>query len=122
MSTASRYCGKAGGTCGGVGTQHPSPGATGGTRGHYDPCAARHSWRPWGTRDKCLPLATNAAPPRKRVRGPRAEGASCPAIARPCMNRAPRAIFPIGLCEPRLRHSRPPTPRGVRGSPHGRPP
>ena len=57
MSTASRYCGKAGGTCGGVGTQHPSPGATGGTRGHYDPCAARHSWRPWGTRDKRLPLA-----------------------------------------------------------------
>ena len=122
MSTASRYCGKAGGTCGGVETQHPSPGATGGTRGHYDPRAARQSLRPLGTVNQRLPEATNAAPPRKRVRGPRAQGACRPVMARPRMNRAPCAFFPIGLREPRLRHSLPPTSWGARGVVHGRPP
>lgn len=122
MSTASRNRGIAGGTCGGGITQPSAPGATGGTRGQYDPRATGNATCPRGTCCKRLPLATNAAPPRKRA-GAGLEKGACPALSATPAQRAHRAIFPIGLRERPVRHSRPP-PRlvacGVR--PRGRPP
>ena len=104
MSTASRNCGTACGTCGGGRNAASIPGAEGRTRGYYDPRAERqfghlHRTR-WKAPNERLPRATNAAPPRKRVQGQ---------ANRPRMSRGPRAslFFPIGLREPRLRHSPP---------------
>ena len=106
MSTASRNCGTASGTCGGGRNAASIPGAEGRTRGHYDPRAERqfghlHRKR-WKAPDERRPRATNAAPPRKRVQG---QG-NCPR-----MSRGPRASLftSIGLREPRLRHSPPPS-------------
>ena len=103
MSTASRNCGTASGTCDGGRNAASIPGAEGCTRGHYDPRAVRQlrHFREKG-RGERQPRATNAAPPRKRVQG---QG------DRPRMSRGPRAslFFPIGLREPRLRHSPPPS-------------
>jgi hypothetical protein len=122
MSTASRYCGMAGGTCGGGITQAPVPGATGGTRGHYDPRASGKATRSSGTVRKRLPLATNAAPPRKRA-GAGLPWGACPALPATPAQRAHRAIFPIGLRERPFRHSLPPPRMSARGvRPRGRPP
>ena len=115
MSTASRNCGTASGTCGGGRNAASIPGAEGRTRGHYDPRAERqfghlHRKR-WKAPDERRPRATNAAPPRKRVQG---QG------DRPRMSRGPRASLftSIGLREPRLRHSPPPSlPRPPPASP-----
>jgi len=122
MSTASRNCGPAGGTCGGGFTRPSAPGATGGTRGHYDPRASGKPRRPLGMSRKCLPRATNAAPPRKRA-GAAAAGAIAPLPGRP-VNRAHRAVFsPIGTRERPVRHSLPPpTARARRDWPRGRHP
>ena len=123
MSTASRYCGSVGGTCGGVDTQRPAPGATGGARRHYDLRAERQSGRARGTVHTFSPLATNAAPPRKRAGASGEGGASRSARPESPVGRAHRAFFPIGLRERRLRHSLPPPKNGVRGAGRGpRPP
>ena len=122
MSTASRYCGMAGGTCGGGITQPSAPGATGGTRGHYDPRATGNATGPRGTGCKRLPLATNAAPPRKRA-GTGLEAGASPAPAASPVPRAHRAVLPIGLRERPDRHSLPPPAWRVRGHvSRGRPP
>lgn len=122
MSTASRYCGMAGGTCGGGFTQASVPGAEGGTRGHYDPRATGNAPCSSRTYCKCLPRATNAALPRKRAGAGRETG-SCRAPAAAPAERAHRAFFPIGLRERPQRLSLPPPPRRARGvRPRGRPP
>jgi len=123
MSTASRYCGTAGGTCGGGPTQASVPGAEGGTRGHYDPRADRQAGsRPPGGLRKRLPRATNAAPPRKRA-GAGLERGACPALPASPAGRAHRAILPIGLRERPDRHSLSPPPVSARGARlRGRPP
>lgn len=122
MSTASRYCGMAGGTCGGGFTRAFVPGATGGTRGHYDLRAFGKSGQSWGLLRKRLPLATNAAPPIKRAGAGPDEGGRKPRSASPA-RRAHRAIFPIGLRERPDRHSLPPPAWRVRGAlSRGRPP
>ena len=128
MSTASRNRGMAGGTCGGGITQPSVPGAEGGTRGHYDPRAfSGKSGHSWGMLRKCLPRATNAAPPRKRaaagLQALRLTKGATPAPSASPAYRAHRAIFPIGLRERPSRHSLPPPTWLARGEPpRGRPP
>ena len=68
MSTASRDCGMAGGSCGGGRHAPATPGVRAWPRGYYDPRAAwqlgsRKAW------PKCGPQDDNAAPPRKRADG-----------------------------------------------------
>jgi hypothetical protein len=121
MSTASRYCGSVGGTCGGATTQAPAPGAMDGTRGHYDPRATGKPEQPARALRKFLSLATNAALPLKRAGAPGTRGAA--AARRPApAGWAHRAVFPIGLRGRPSRHSLPPPPRGARGPRHGRHP
>jgi hypothetical protein len=122
MSTASRYCGSVGGTCGGVDTRHSSPGATGRPRRHYDLRAERQLVSARGAEGKRRPLATNAAPPRKRAGAPGKGGALSPARALSPVRRAHCAVFPIGLRGRPRRHSLPPTPSGARGETRGRRP
>ncbi len=123
MSTASRNCGMAGGTCGRVDTQHSAPGAKGGTRGHYDLRAERHAGCSEGTSGKRLPRATNAAPPRKRAGAFPNQGALPALRSETPVRRAPRANFlAIALREPRLRHSPSPAARRARGDIRGRGP
>ena len=85
MSTASRYCGRAGGTCGGVVTRHPSPGATGGPRGHYD---LRAEWQylqaPRGGVRRAPTLSDKRRAAAQAGAGPRPE-------------RGPRAAFRPGV-------------------------
>lgn len=122
MSTASRYCGMAGGTCGGGFTRAFVPGATGGTRGHYDLRAIGNAQHSRGMLRKRLPRATNAAPPRKRAAAGLEEGAR-PAPSASAVRRAPCAFFPIGLRERPGRHSLPPPSWRARGDRlRGRPP
>ena len=123
MSTASRYCGSVGGTCGGVDTQHPSPGATVGARGHYDPRAGRHAQRSSGTCRKFSALATNAALPRERAGATGQSGAPGACRCTRPARWAHRAFFPIGLRERPSRHSLPPPRLTARGAcPRGRSP
>ena len=76
-----------------------------------------------GAFHKLLPRATNAAPPLPAGAGPAVRGPQRALTAQARMRRAPCAILPIGLREPRLRHSLPPPLRRARGaSAHGRKP
>lgn len=124
MSTASRNCGVACGTCGGGLNAAFAPGATGGTRGHYDLRAFRHSGRSRGAGRESLPLATNAALPRKRNGALACAGGPGPSRAKAPQGLAHRAFFSIGLLRGRrLRHSPPPPLTCARGvPPRGRPP
>lgn len=121
MSTASRYCGSVGGTCGGGITQDPAPGATGGTRGHYDPRATGNAEQPARAIRKRLPEARNAALPRKRAGASGLTGAATARRPAPAGG-AHRAVFPIGLRGRPSRHSLPPPPKSARGPRHGRHP
>ena len=121
MSTASRNCGTASGTCGGGRNAASIPGAEGRTRGHYDPRATGIAEQPARALRKCLPEATNAALPLTRAGAPGTRGAA--AARRPApAGRAHRAFFPIGLRGRSSRHSLPPPPTGARGPRHGRHP
>ena len=109
MSTASQHCGSAGGSRAGNRNAVSVPGVEAKTRGHYDPRAQNEqlgSPDVW-TGPKCFAKDVNAAPPGNGLRQPdhqRREATPC----RPCMSWAHRAkTFPIGLREPRLRHSPP---------------
>ena len=108
MSTASRNCGMAGGTCGREYNAHPAPGVRAKPRGYYDP---RAFWQlvPACAGTKCWPSDDNAAPPAKGLRQPDQLQRGPAPLCRPCMSLAfAPDTFPIGLREPRLRHSPPP--------------
>ena len=107
MSTASRNCGMAGGTCGEKRNALFSPGVRAWPRGYYDPRAFWQlgSGNAW---PKCWPQDDNAAPPASGLRQPEPQqrGPASPCRPRMSLAFAPDT-FPIGLREPGLRHSPP---------------
>ena len=110
MSTASRNCGMAGGTCGREPNAHPAPGVRAWPRGYYDPRAFWQlgSGNAW---PKCWPSDDNAAPPRKRAQQLAGNGRSKSrhALFKRCARLALAPYsFPIGLRERHIRHSPPP--------------
>ena len=107
MSTASRDCGSAGGTCGGVRNAHSAPGVRAKPRGYYDPRAARQLGGPIRTEPKCWPQDDNAAPPLKKRAHRRIKHWWEDLPCRPCASLELMPYFSIGLREPRLRHSPP---------------
>ena len=107
MSTASRNCGIAGGTCGEQRNALFSPGVRAKPRGYYDPRAFRQlgSGNAW---PKCWPQDDNAAPPSTGLRQLESQKRGPALPCQPRMSLAFPPFFQLNPREPRLRHSPPP--------------
>jgi hypothetical protein len=122
MSTASRDCGSACGTRARSLTQASVPGVTPETRGYYGPRATGQLGRIYPPPGERSGPDDNTAPPGYGLRQPDQHRRGPATPCRPRMSLVLMPYFPIGLREPRLRHSPPPffstAPPFPRSSPH----